>query len=214
MERLRKPLFHLITLIIGLFLPAIIACSFNREPGLTEIGVKVSAEQGPEVSIDYVYYKIKGATANELRTQMDQLGPVDIFGHRHDMYTKWDAYWSYPYSQEEGGCTTGPIEVRTTITFTFPTWEPPPDTSAELVDQWNGYLKLGQLHEDGHKEIALEAGREILRALQAVTAHASCDLLEQEVDQKGQELLEQFRQKEVTYDQRTDHGATQGVRFP
>jgi predicted secreted Zn-dependent protease len=130
------------------------------------------------------------------------------------MYTKWDIQWSYPYSQEERGCTTGPIGIRTTITFTFPTWEPPSGASAELVDQWNGYLTVGQSHEDGHKEIALEAGREILRTLQAVPAHASCDLLEQEVDQKGQELLEQFRQKEITYDQTTGHGAAQGVRFP
>ena len=214
MKPFRKPELQLITLIIGIFLPAIIACSFNREPGLTEIGAKASAEQEPEVSIDYIYYEIKGATANELRTQMDQLGPVDAFGSHHDMYTRWEVNWNYPYSQNGVGCTTGPIQVRTTITFTFPSWEPSPDTSAELVDQWNGYLNLGQIHEDGHKEIALEAGREILRALQAVPAHVSCDLLEQVVDQKGQELLEQFRQKEITYDQTTDHGAAQGVRFP
>jgi predicted secreted Zn-dependent protease len=213
MKPFRKSQFHFITLAIVL-MTVIIACSFNRGPRLTEVGTEASAEPEPEVSIDYAYYKIKGATANELRAQMDQLGPVDGFGHRHDMYTKWDVHWSYLYSQGEGGCTTGPIEVRTTITFTFPTWEPLPDTSTELVDQWNDYLKLGQIHEDGHKEIALEAGREILRALQVVPAHASCDLLEQVVDQKGQALLEQFRQKEVAYDQTTDHGATQRVRFP
>jgi predicted secreted Zn-dependent protease len=214
MELFRKLQFRLIALIIGAFLPAIIGCNLNGEVEPTGGVTTVSAGQEPEVSIDYVYYKIKGTTANELRTQMDQLGPVDRFGQRHDMDTKWDIQWSYPYSQEEGECTTGSIEIRTTITFTFPTWEPSPDTSTELVDQWNGYLNLGQVHEDGHKEIALEAGREILRTLQAASAHTSCDLLEQEMDQKGQALLEQFRQKEIAYDETTDHGATQGVRFP
>jgi predicted secreted Zn-dependent protease len=213
MKSLGKPQFYLITLTIGIFLLFIIACSFNREPGLTE-GAILSVEQEPEVSVNYVYYKIAGTTANELRTQMDQLGPIDTFGHRHDMYTRWDVQWAYPHSQDERGCTTGPIQLKITITFTFPTWEPPPGASAELVDQWNDYLNLGQSHEDGHKEIALEAGREILQALQAVPAQASCDLLEQAVDQKGQALLEQFRQKEIAYDQTTGHGATQGVRFP
>lgn len=204
----------MIASIIGGFLLLIIACSLNRQPGVTEVGTKASTEQEQEVPVNYLYYKVKGATANELRDQMDQLGPVDRFGHRHDMYTDWEVNWAYPYAQNEAGCTTGPIQMSTTITFTFPSWEPPPDASVELVDQWNSYLDLGQVHEDGHKEIALEAGREILLALQAVPVHASCDRLEQTVDQKGQELLEQFRRKEIEYDQTTDHGATQGARFP
>jgi predicted secreted Zn-dependent protease len=194
MNPFRKPQVHFIALIIGIFLPAIIACSFNGGTESAEVETKVAAEQEPGVSIDYVYYKIRGATANELRAQMDQLGPVDRFGHRHDMDTQWEVNWNYP--------------------FTFPTWEPPPGASAELVDQWNSYLKLGQIHEDGHKEVALEASREILQAFQATPAQSSCDLLEQEVDQKGQALLEQFRQKEIAYDETTDHGATQGARFP
>jgi predicted secreted Zn-dependent protease len=207
-----KPRF--ISLLVGVFLPVIIACSFYRELRLAEVETKVSAEQESGISIDYVYYKIKGATTHELRAQMDQLGPVDGFGHRHDMYTQWEVNWNYPYSQNEGSCAPGPVEIRTTIIFTFPTWEPPPDTSTELVEQWNNYLNLGQIHEDGHKEIALEVSQEILRALQAIPAYSSCELLEQAVDQKGEELLEQFRQKEIVYDQTTAHGATQGVRFP
>ena len=41
----------------------------------------------------------------------------------------------------------------------------------------------------------------------------SCNL-EQVADAAGQKLLNQFRQKEIVYDQITNHGATQRAQFP
>ncbi len=168
----------------------------------------------PEVSKNYVYYKIGGTTAQELRGQMDKFDTSHKFRGHHDAYTQWDANWSYPYSEIDSSCTTGPVKVGVTITFTFPKWNIPEHASPELVDRWNAYLDALQTHEGGHTEIAIDAGREIFRALTALPAYPSCRELEQAADDTGQRILEQFRQQEIEYDRRTNHGETQNARFP
>jgi predicted secreted Zn-dependent protease len=168
----------------------------------------------PDIVINSTSYKIVGVTANDLRRQMDQLGPVDPFGNRHDAYTEWYVTWSYPNSLENGHCSTGPISVTVTITVTFPYWESPPDASQELIDKWTTYVGALQTHEAGHQQIAVETGREIRQTLSALPAYHSCSELEQAADTAGQNILVQFREKEKFYDQTTKHGATQGARFP
>jgi predicted secreted Zn-dependent protease len=69
-------------------------------------------------------------------------------------------------------------------------------------------------HEAGHQQIAIEAGREIRQTLKGLPAYLSCSELEQAADAAGQNILDQFREKEKSYDQTTKHGATQGARFP
>jgi predicted secreted Zn-dependent protease len=162
---------------------------------------------------NYVYYVIEGSTAAELRAQMDQLGPADKFG-RFDAYTRWYINWSYPYSTQDGQCTTGPVKVAVRVTLTLPQWDPPSDASQELVDKWNAYLAALQVHEDGHKEIAIQAGNEILHTLEGLPPHPTCDELEEAADAAGKSVLNRYRQQEIIYDQSTDHGATQGARFP
>jgi predicted secreted Zn-dependent protease len=168
----------------------------------------------PDILMNYTSYEIVGATTDDLRRQMDQLGPVDVFGNQHDAYTEWYVTWSYPNSLENGHCSTGPISVTVTITATFPHWEAPPDAPQELVDKWTTYMRALQTHEAGHQQIAIEAGREIRQTLSGLPAYPSCSELEQVADAAGQDILARFRQKERTYDQATNHGATQGARFP
>ena len=78
----------------------------------------------------------------------------------------------------------------------------------------NGYIAVLQVHENAHKEIAIDAGYEILQTINALPAYSSCNKLEQAADTAGESILEQYRRQESIYDQKTDHGATQGVRFP
>jgi len=180
---------------------------------LTEI---VSTNPGTEVSISskYIYYQIMGATADDLRTQMNQFGRTDENGRHWDGYTEWYVTWSYPYSITDEGCTLGRVEVKVDITFVLPQWNPPANVSPRLVEKWKDYLAALELHEEGHKEIAIEAGYEIWRFLNGLSSYSSCDELEQAADAATEEILERYLQREAAYDQETEHGATQGVRFP
>ncbi|MFC1974910.1 DUF922 domain-containing Zn-dependent protease [Chloroflexota bacterium] len=175
---------------------------------------ELADEARPDILINYQYYEVTGPTANDLRTQMDQFGPLDESGNRHDAYTEWYVDWSYPHSIVNDHCTTGPINVTVTITYILPKWNIPPDAPPTLIDKWTTYLNTLEKHEEGHQQIAIDAGYEILRTLNALPAYPSCEDLEQAADAAGQKLLNQFRQKETVYDQTTNHGETQGSQFP
>lgn len=173
-----------------------------------------SGDFKPDVSINYVYYEISGSTENELRHQMDRFGPADERQVQHDAYTDWYVDWSYPTREINGNCATGSITVTVTITHTFPKWDIPPDVSQELVEKWDEYLKDLQAHEAGHKQISLDASHEILQRLNNLSVYPSCAELERVADTTGQNILDEFRQKEVDYDQTTMHGESQGAQFP
>ncbi len=166
------------------------------------------------VSIEYTTYAVSGSTPGELRVQLDQLGPMDVSGQRHDMYTAWDVRWTYLYGQRGGKCILTGIQVTVSIIFTFPEWNIPQNASTELVERWKQYLKDAQTHEDGHKDIAIEAGNAILSALKNLPPYPSCEQMEAAADQKGAEILQAYRQKEIDYDRDTQHGVTQGAIFP
>ena len=182
--------------------------------GCSENKISESDNLKPDVSINYVYYEIRGMTESILRHQLDKLGPAGEGRLQHDAYTEWYVDWYYPNSEVNGSCATGPITVTVTITHTFPEWNIPPDASQELVKKWNGYLEALQTHEAGHRQIGIDAGDEILRTLNKLSVYPTCAELEQVADTTGQNILDEFRQKEVIYDQTTQHGASQGARFP
>ena len=71
-----------------------------------------------------------------------------------------------------------------------------------------------QTHEDGHKEIGIQAGHDILRTLEGLPSYPTCDELEEAADAAGEGVLDRYREQEIIYDQTTRHGATQGARFP
>lgn len=161
------------------------------------------------VFVDTVYYRVAGSTADELRVQMDRSRPGNF-----DAHTEWYVSWSYPYSVAEGSCSTGLVTIRVNITFTLPQWNTPANASEDLVDRWNAYLAVLQVHEDGHKGIGIEAANEILQAMNALPAYRFCEELKQAADATGERVLSEYRQREAIYDQTTNHGVTQGARFP
>jgi len=204
-----------------LIVVSLVGCS-SASPGIstsTPITASIERhsclpERGISVSTYYVYYGITGSTPDELRAQMDRFGYTDELGHHWDAYTKWDVHWSYPYSTTVGGCATGPVEVEVEVVFVLPQWDDPEKGPVDLAQRWNTYLAALQRHEDGHKDIAVEAGCEVLRALDSLAVYASCSELEQTADAIAESTLELYRQHEDTYDRQTDHGAMQGVGFP
>jgi predicted secreted Zn-dependent protease len=145
---------------------------------------------------------------------MDKRGYTDTSGQHWDAYTDWDVSWSYPYSRTDAKCSAGPVQATVAITFTFPTWHIPKGTHPDVIGKWNDYMDSLEAHENGHKEIAIAAAYAVVEILEALPAYPSCSELELAADNAAQDVLQQYRQREATYDQTTDHGATQGASFP
>jgi predicted secreted Zn-dependent protease len=163
-------------------------------------------------------YKIEGKTAAELRTQMSQLGPLNADeGKRFDASTLWDldAQLAFRGKGKAGvNCQFTSITVIVKTTFTLPQWTPPMGTPQALIARWTQHMAALQTHEDGHKQLGVDAGTDFLNQLQALPPAASCAALNTAAAAKRDAVKAAFKQKHKAYDQTTNHGASQGATFP
>lgn len=169
----------------------------------------------PPVSISYRYYPITGISASELRSQMSQRGPIDQHeGRRYDAHTEWVVRWSYRYTQARNLCRVRSATTKVAVTFTMPQWKAPFNAERSLIADWNAYLASLQLHEEGHKRNGVDAGQDVVQALNQLPAYPSCKALEGAIQSTAQTIIKQYNQKDLAYDRTTRHGYTQGAVFP
>jgi predicted secreted Zn-dependent protease len=154
---------------------------------------------------ELVYYEISGSTAGELRAQLDSLGPRGYDGYNGDATTNWTIHWNWP-GYGTGQCDLSAAVVTDDIQVILPHWNPPAGASPELVAKWNEYIRRLVEHEKGHADFVVASLPAVAEAIHAAT----CDTAES----AAQAALVPIRQQDVDYDAATQHGATQGARFP
>ena len=161
-------------------------------------------------------YKIQGKTTAELRSQMNQLGPLNQDeGKRFDASTLWDLDAQFTAGGKKGvSCKLKTITVTVKTTFNLPDWTPPDGTPQTLIDRWKKHLAALQTHEEGHKQLGIDAGNDLLSQLKAMPSAPSCDALKPLAAQKRDAVKAAFKQKHKAYDASTKHGANQGAVFP
>jgi predicted secreted Zn-dependent protease len=169
--------------------------------------------QKPDASINQSYYNIKGKTVADLRAQMFKLGPVDKFGRRCDGYTDWYIKWTFSCSRSAGAYSLSNIYVKVNIKHILPRWEKPTEPPDDLEERWARFSESLQVHEDGHKDIAMRAATEIIQALKDLRPHPACDEAHRSANQAAQAVLDKHRKTEREYDKSTNHGETQGARL-
>jgi len=99
---------------------------------------------------------------------------------------------------------TSVVTVR--VVVSFPRWTHPRAAPASLVAAWNRYTRALARHEQGHVDYAVGRRAAVARAIKRATCgSANAAALKQ---------LDVIRKHDVAYDRSTQHGATQGARFP
>ncbi|MBD2076706.1 DUF922 domain-containing Zn-dependent protease [Phormidium sp. FACHB-592] len=174
----------------------------------------IQAQSQPVVAVKTVYYPIKGATAGQLRQQMNRLGPISqTSGQRFDARTDWYVRWNYQYLNQANSCQLTAIRVRADVSVTLPQWKQPANAAKGLVNRWNQYIKALRLHEDGHKDNGIATSQEILQLLKRFPAKSSCSELGVAANKAAQGIISQYNQRDLDYDRKTQHGVTQGAVF-
>lgn len=187
----------------------------NTPPKKPSNALITNTETGKvNVSIETIYYSINGSSENEIKSQLNQLGPEDQYGRRGDAYTAWYLKWNYPRLLSEGRCTTGPVTVSLEVKYTLPKLESLLNISSDLKTKWEKFTQNLVIHEEGHKNFAVEQANELLKQLNKVGAFEDCSQLDLAANTIGERVLNTIRDHDKQYDQETDHGATQGARFP
>lgn len=157
----------------------------------------------PEAEI--VYYDIEGVTEEELRAQLDELGPVDSSGYKGDALVEWFISRDWPgYGTDN--CDLSQAQVSYTVEVIFPRWKPPEDAPNNLVIKWFNYTYRLAKHEKGHVDNLMENYQIVLEAIKGATCETA--------DAAAEDALELLRAFDLEYDRQTGHGATQGARFP
>jgi len=106
------------------------------------------------------------------------------------------------------------LEIKTSIAITVPQWDPTSEAEDRLKQRWQLYEAALLAHEDGHKRIALAAAKEIKTRLKKLKPASTCAQLEAVINRTANKVIEEFRQREKVYDERTNHGRAEGAVFP
>ncbi len=88
----------------------------------------------------------------------------------------------------------------------LPAWVPP-----LMVNEWNRYLDAVWAHEQGHENLAMQAGSATVQAIEALPPAGSCRELNRQVQATGQAVVAHYALLQDNYDIATGHGALQGA---
>jgi len=156
------------------------------------------------------HYSIKGASLGEIRRSMDQSRPWKEPANLSGL-TEWRIEWRFEVTPTEGGCRCNSFTTTTTITNTLPRWTPPDGVPAELKTAWTRFIMALGEHEDGHSRLALAAVADLHKRIEALGSAPDCEELRKRINDLAGRVLKEHRQRDRDYDQRTRHGAAQGV---
>ncbi len=152
-----------------------------------------------------IYYDISGSTETELRESLDALAPVGPDNYRGDALTTWYIRWTWDgYGTED--CDLRSATSTCDIKVTLPRWNPPQDASPALIEKWNRYILALAGHEKGHVDNVIANLPNVIDAIHRATCPTAED--------RAQDILSGIRQNDIGLDATTNHGETQGAKFP
>lgn len=163
----------------------------------------------PTVNIKTEYYSIKGNTPQAIRNDMNKKRP-----HDYDAYTYWHVKWHFNMSQDqdEEYCEISTVDVNLDVTFTLPRLKR--FATDEIEELWNDYYTALVDHEHQHKDIAVEAAEAIEEALNELEGEEDCEQLEEVANATAYEIVDEYKEKQVEFDDDTNHGMDDGAVFP
>lgn len=135
-------------------------------------------------------------------------------GEAYDAYTSYYISWAYNFNYVAGGCAVKDMAVGVKVDFFYPKWEDPGNAQAGLAENWQRYMTNLEIHENIHKDIAIEAGQAILNALSSLPLAATCEETQSLTSSTGDQIFADYNAREKAYDDETNHGETQGATFP
>lgn len=151
-------------------------------------------------------HDIAGRSAAELETALSRrrLGA-------HDGKTTSSYRWRYRTTPLGATCVVAYVELEMVVSIDLPGWSPTPEASGGVAEQWDRYFTALRLHEEGHRQLAVSEGHEVLEAIMAV--NGPCAAMDDAVQAAVAAVAARYRERHVQYDAQTQHGVVQGAVF-
>jgi predicted secreted Zn-dependent protease len=175
---------------------------------MAALGVPAATAATPSPRVAHAtmhYYAVGGATEAQIRARLDARAPASPDGFKGDAYTSWHYRWSWP-GYGAATCELARATVTLTVDVHFPRWTHPRGAPAAVAAAWNRYARALAVHESGHAAYARARYPYVVRAIKRATCRTA--------DAAARAQLALIRRHDAAYDASTNHGATQGARFP
>lgn len=177
-------------------------------------GLPARAElDAPTIHDTIDYRDISGRTRAALIASLDRGAVGEPGDERYYANTHWELRWSFRIASTGGDCHVTSASTDLTVNMSLPRWNPPANAARDLVERWNRFSTALRKHEDGHRDIAIDAAHELASRVTNTPPASDCRKLKQSVSRRAKSVLDEYRGKERRYDDATDHGRTQGAIF-
>jgi len=167
----------------------------------------------PEVQIETQTYPLRGKSEQELGKLIHDQGLGTARGEQYSAYCRWNVQWFYKYHRGSDACSIASVSTKVRILYYLPKWANP--MGADLVTRlkWDAFIKALTTHEEGHGQHGIQAAEEIEDTLAKMQLYKTCGELSAACEERAKSIVEKHRQEDVSYDEKTQHGRTQGVVF-
>ena len=187
---------------------AAVPCGLSESTALNDLKDLIA------MKVTYACYDVAGSTAQVIRANINAnpARPAEPSGAVFDATTRWEFKLVWTFDTSGGGCRAKSIATSLSITQTFPHWLPT-NADESLQHEWSDYIAALRVHEDGHKQIALDAANDAIQRVRAQTA-TTCKEFNVDAQSAVDAATALGNRRDEQYDETTRHGATQGARFP
>ena len=166
------------------------------------------AESHPLVNTKYTYYAVAPTSLHDILSSLNSATPVWENGEPFHAYTDSFVQRGFRWKTKNGYCSIFNVNVTVDITFTLPKLGAGPSAVKNI---WHNWYPNVLRHENNHKGHAIAIAKDIERGIASLPKEKNCDSLERNANTLGYRLLERLRQLDKSYDQRTNHGETEGA---
>lgn len=156
--------------------------------------------------LDYSYYEVDGSPADtSLHERLNNASPVRHEGKLYHARTDWNIDWRFNWETTENNrCAISDVRTTLDAIILLPSIK---TEDAELQQAFNDYLRLLQVHEQGHYLIGVQAANAIMFQVGRLTG--PCDRIEEQANELAMVILDEYIAREKLYDKVTRHGLEQ-----
>lgn len=151
------------------------------------------------------FYDVPGTTIYALRADITHTGPR-IDDRSWAGSTNWNARWSWEYEHRgTSACGFRRVSVELNTVTLLPRWTPEDTFDRGVLSWWTDFSARLAEHERGHVLIAVDGARDIVRALESMSA-SSCAQLATNANASAQQVVERVKRRQAEFDLATGHG--------
>jgi len=156
--------------------------------------------EGVTVDVSEESFAIFGRTPQAIYQSLNQRGPANggrIVWGLHN----WRFNWATQWERTADSCRVGDLDLSMSTTITVPRWTQRAGSAFALQEMWDEFEMLLRKHEEDHRAFALEAIRDLHRAILSVQA-PDCETAGRRIRAQTDVIMERYRALNRAYDER------------